>query len=575
MSILRDIPLSRKFITAFGAICFLCLLQGGAVLIGLFKINSLTGDLTERTLPATQAMTEVLSQIQLTRRIEYAALLCVGGDVVCLNKYSDMRAATLEKYQTAKTKFESYITAQEDKEQLQATAKDFDNYLLKTDVIMRENAASGQKDKDITALGKKEQLLLVDFNGVLNKATAMSGHYNLQSTQNGEQMNAANLVLRWLAAGVMALVTILSVIIGIVLTRLIAPPIMEATEALEQIAEKNLTVSVKARGKDEIGRLSTALNTTVASIRRVLQSVAQGAETLSAAAEELSTRSEQTSGNTRTQAGKTNQIAAAVQEMTATIAEISHNAETASSASRKSAETARQGGMVIQGTIATMEQVAAATNSVAEKMNSLATRSEEIGKVVVVIQEISEQTNLLALNAAIEAARAGEQGRGFAVVAGEVRRLAERTKSATEEIAGTIRSIQEETRDTLNVMSQSRGTVETGLSETSNARKSLEAIIVSSNEVEMQIQLIAAAATEQTSASGEISESANHISALSAENTLAAEESAEACKNLAKLATDLDGIIRKFRISDETQQGGSMQSAQRVIALTRAPHQAS
>ena len=182
------------------------------------------------------------------------------------------------------------------------------------------------------------------------------------------------------------------------------------------------------------------------------------------------------------QSSKTNQIAAAAQEMTATIGEISHNAESAASASRVSAETANQGGAVMQAAAATMEKIAGATSSVSEKMTSLAHRSEEIGKVVNVIQEISEQTNLLALNAAIEAARAGEHGRGFAVVAGEVRRLAERTKSATEEISGTIRSIQEETRETLQVMQESRSAVETGMNETSHARQSLEAIIESSSK---------------------------------------------------------------------------------------------
>jgi methyl-accepting chemotaxis protein len=213
-----------------------------------------------------------------------------------------------------------------------------------------------------------------------------------------------------------------------------------------------------------------------------------------------------------------------------------------------------------------MESIAAATNSVSEKMTSLAHRSEEIGKVVNVIQEISEQTNLLALNAAIEAARAGEHGRGFAVVAGEVRRLAERTKGATEEIAGTIRNIQDETRATLEVMQTSRSAVETGMGETAHARRSLEAIIESSKQVEHQIHLIATAATEQTSASGEISESAGQISQLSTETAQGAEEAVEALKNLASLASDLDGMIRQFTLDDGRQSGATFTGKKQVSA---------
>src|ERR1019366_10072032 len=121
---------------------------------------------------------------------------------------------------------------------------------------------------------------------------------------------------------------------------------------------------------------------------------------------------------------------------------------------------------------------------------------------------------------------------------------------------GTIRSIQEETRETLQVMQDSRAAVETGMEETAHARKSLEAIIESSREVEHQIHLIATAATEQTSASSEISESAGHISQLSVENAQGAEEAVEALKNLASLASDLDGMIRQFRLEGERQASG-------------------
>jgi methyl-accepting chemotaxis protein len=110
-------------------------------------------------------------------------------------------------------------------------------------------------------------------------------------------------------------------------------------------------------------------------------------------------------------------------------------------------------------------------------------------------------------------------------------------------------------------MQESRTAVEAGLGETAHARRSLEAIIESSRQVEQQINLIATAATEQTAASSEISESAGHISQLSTETAQGAEEAVEALKNLASLASDLDGMIRQFQLDSGRQSGGSFTGA--------------
>jgi methyl-accepting chemotaxis protein len=353
--------------------------------------------------------------------------------------------------------------------------------------------------------------------------------------------------------------------------RFIVPPLQAATHALARFAEKDLTAHVEALGEDEVGQLSAAINTSVGSMRDVLRTLTESAETLSEASGDLDRRAENSKRNAQTQSGQTHRIAAAAEQMTATIAEIGQNAEGAALASRKSAEMATHGGLVMQSAAATMERIAEATGSVSKKMDSLAHRSTEIGKVVGVIQEISEQTNLLALNAAIEAARAGEHGRGFAVVAGEVRRLAERTKGATEEIAGTIRSIQQETQETVNVMSHSHEAVESGMQDTANARNSLELIIASSREVEMQTQMIATAATEQAAASMEIAESANEISKLAAENADDAENADLAGKKLTSLVSEMDQVIHQFRLDDEEQKGGKWKASRpgRISLLTK------
>ena len=546
MSFIRNLPNARKFTYAFGIICLLCAALAGYSFFTLRSITAMASGVHSVNVPAINDLTAMRFNLMSVRRSELAMILCTTPE--CTAHYKETRQQSLDAISSAEKDYEPLINSPEDRDVYQDFSSKFARYIETTNGAM--TAVDGGHRDQAALLVLDPALIKAHADAIAAASKTLQLNFK-QTYDRTDAMGSASSRTTWISLITTLVIIVLSVLIGAQLNNLVTPRIRSIMAMTERLAAKDLTAHVDITATDELGRMAESLNNGVAALREVLQAVARGADTLSAATTEITASAGESSENAKNQSAMTGHIATAAEEMSSTIGEISRNAESASTSSRVSAETAAQGGQVMQAAAKTMEEIATATHSVSEKITALSLRSQEIGNVVNVIQEISEQTNLLALIAAIEAARAGEHGRGFAVVAGEVRRLAERTKAATEEIGGTIRSIQQETSQTLEVMQGSRSAVETGMEETANARKSLDAIIGSSKEVEHQIQLIASAATEQTAASSEVAESATRISQLATQNTQGAEEAVKALSELSRLASDLDGMIRQFRLEDD------------------------
>ena len=334
-------------------------------------------------------------------------------------------------------------------------------------------------------------------------------------------------------------------------------------ERMKAVAQGDLTERVEVTSHDEVAELAQWFNTSLDKLQQTLGQVSSSTQSLTATSEQVATSSRDQARGAELQQDQTNQVATAVQEMAATVHQVSEHSNQAAAASQKAAETAREGGKVVEETLSRMRAIAKSVGETAAKVRELGKRSDEIGRISRVIEDIADQTNLLALNAAIEAARAGEQGRGFAVVADEVRKLAERTAAATQEIAGMIRTIQEETKTAVTAMEAGSHEVEQGVESTSRAGDSLREIIKVSEKVGDMVTQIATAATQQSAATEQINGSIEQIARVAASTVAGAQQSAGALQDLSELALGLRRAVEQFRLSSDGAQATERPPASR------------
>ena len=379
----------------------------------------------------------------------------------------------------------------------------------------------------------------------------------------------------------------------------------ETSKSMEQMAASIRSVAGNAQGlATYVEETSSSINQMGASIEEVARSsgaLASSVAEASATIEEMTVSTDRAANNLETVAETVSETSATIEEMMSSIEAVARNAGVLSLAASRVSQTvsemagavsevvtiteeadkiggrasaeARTGGQAVAKTLEGMKSISDAMENVARVIKGLGARSQEIGKIVELIEDIADQTNLLALNAAIEAARAGEAGRGFAVVADEVRKLAERSVAATKEIVELIRHVQEETADAVETAKAGAAETNAGTGLADQAGLALKGILESVSRSSELMAGIASSTARQSRASDELMRIVADMNSLVGQVTTAVREQAEGSKQIRDAIENINQIVAEVAYSTKEQAKGGRQIRLSVEDMNRIASQ--
>lgn len=343
---------------------------------------------------------------------------------------------------------------------------------------------------------------------------------------------------------------VLTCVIAYWLSNSITTRLSNLDSVAQKVAEGDLTADdIVDNSGDELANLAGSINKMQSSLTTLIGSISSVSNQVQHVTADLSNVSQDIVAGASSQADKANLIATAAEELSLTISEVAQQGSATFEEAQKSEQSAESGRNVITEMVDSIQQVSLQMTEMSTQMNELGSHGEQIGSVIRVIEGIAEQTNLLALNAAIEAARAGEFGRGFAVVADEVRALAERTTTATKEVAGIIQQIQTGTQEAVTYTQENCKLVEIGVERSSGAVTALEEIVTGAANVQSMVNSIATAAEEQTAVTKEIAADITAISDISERSLQLANSSSDNVNGLNSKVAELESLVSKFKLS--------------------------
>lgn len=581
---LQNIRVRTKLIGGFLFVALLCCLTGAVGIVSLGRVNERTSHLYNNQVQGMRLMSDVLARFQLIRVKMRDAV--IANDAATIEaKLHDIRTATDTAVQDLE-QFKTLLTDRHDTDLFAAYTAARAGYVTVRDSIVSMSRRNDDKNA-WTYIQGAAVAPVAAYEGAIESMVKYMVEKARIAKEESDQVKAnATLTMEiLLAAG-----TLLSLFLGFWLTNDIVRPLVAGVELMEALARGDLRPRLRLSRGDELGKLARSMDLFAENIHQSLSRIQQsaggvahasddlssvanqlssGSTEMSAQAGTVSTATEQMSSIITTMAAATEQmsanatsvaaaagqmsanmgaIAAAVEEMTSSISEISGT-------SRDAAGVAGQANTLTTGATGTMDRLRGA--------------AREIGKVTDVIKRIAEQTNLLALNATIEAASAGEAGRGFAVVAGEIKELAAQSARAAEDIASRIEGVQENATDAVKVIgdvadilgriTDSVRTIDSAVGQQTKAASEIashvgqasqgsRSVTVAINQVATGSHEVSVSIAEAAKGAREVSQNIAGVNGAARETSTAAEQVAHSSKELARMSSEMKGLVQQFQL---------------------------
>ena len=522
----QNLKIGVRLAIGFGLLVCLLIAVTALSYVRINQIDDSIEEVGKRNMPKVAQANAAIDQVNVTARALRNALLVRSTDEAQkeLDRVLVARREAAELY----AKLDKAITSAAGRKLFDAVMSTRKAAVADQDQMMAAFKA-GRKDEAVDLLVNQVRKSQADYIKSLEALIAHETHSMEQATEHSNQLAEETSRLLIISAVAAVLIAVFS---AWAVTRSITGPVNDAVDAAKRLAKGDLTVSVRTERRDEMGHMMNALQDMISKLSHIIGEVNEAGASLNGAAQQVSSTAQSLSQSSSEQAAAVEETTASIEQMTASVNQNSDNARVTNDMAVKAATEAQEGGTAVKETVEAMRKIA-----------------DRIG----IIDDIAYQTNLLALNAAIEAARAGEHGKGFAVVAAEVRKLAERSQVAAQEISQVAGSSVR--------MAEKAG----GL---------LDEMVPNIQRTSDLVQEISAASLEQSSATDQINNAMSQLNKATQQNASASEQLAATSEEMSAQADQLQALMGFFQLED----GASGKSARgprpaqaRLAAAPRSP----